>query len=585
MSDYRPDTCAYCYADTWCETRSNGKPQCRACKVERFFERVLYAPFGYHLQKWGRKVLRDLYGTVRPDTGLRQYRKGYISTGKQNGKSFIVGGLPIYHLLMEDELSPQAYGVASAKDQAGIVFEAAAGLVQANPDLQTRLKVLESTKRIVRRDGGGLYCVLSADGDVQDGKRPSLLIFDELHRFARKKAETVRTVLVKGMISRAPVVDGVQTGEPLMLQVTTSGDEHESPLWASEYEYAQQIISGGIEDPTYYAVIYQADAQRIQTEQDYWKSREARVAANPSHQDNGGFLADSEIEQAMLEAVRRPEKYHDYVRLNLNVPVVSTGTPVVNMPLWCEGSGGVDLRQWPEYDTDLLIRKWNLIPTSPEQAKRRCFVGVDLAWKTDLTAMACLFPPARGQELWHVVCFVWVPEEQVERIENSTRVPLRDWIRRGFVQTAPGPKMELETIEKKIRWAREMFGVREVCFDPWGGLDRSAELLAGEGFTCTEIEQKIPRLTHATKEFLALHQAKKLIHGNNPVLNWNVSCLALDSDHNDNVKPAKPKRDVSAKRIDLVSATINAGARAFLLHGKPVYRKSIFDNGPVVIPA
>jgi hypothetical protein len=34
----------------------------------------------------------------------------------------------------------------------------------------------------------------------------------------------------------------------------------------------------------------------------------ARVAANPSHEDNGGFLADSAIEAEMKEAIARPEK-------------------------------------------------------------------------------------------------------------------------------------------------------------------------------------------------------------------------------------------------------------------------------------
>src|SRR5690348_8394204 len=65
MAEYKPATCAYCQSDTWCETRRNGKPQCRACKIERFYEHVLYAPFpNYRLQGWGRKILRDLYGTL-----------------------------------------------------------------------------------------------------------------------------------------------------------------------------------------------------------------------------------------------------------------------------------------------------------------------------------------------------------------------------------------------------------------------------------------------------------------------------------------------------------------------------------------
>ena len=118
MVEYRPGTCAYCGAETWCEKRSDGTAQCRACKVERFFERVLYPPLGYKLQDWQRKILRALYGSVDARTGLRQYRRSYISVAKQNGKSFLLGGLPIYHLLMENEPQPEAYGVASARDQA-----------------------------------------------------------------------------------------------------------------------------------------------------------------------------------------------------------------------------------------------------------------------------------------------------------------------------------------------------------------------------------------------------------------------------------------------------------------------------------
>lgn len=571
---YRPETCVYCQTNTWCELRANGKPQCRACKVERFFELVLYPPLGYRLQEWQRSVLRDLYGTV-DERGLRQYRRCYISMAKQNGKSFLLGGLPIYHLLMENELNPEAYGVASAKDQAGIVFKAASMLVDVNPLLRSRLKVLESTKRIVRRDGGGTYIVLSADGDVQDGKRPSLLMFDELHRFTRKKAETVRTVLLKGMISRAPVVNGIETGEPLMLQTTTSGDEYESPLWFSEYEHAQSVVADPNFDSRYYARIWQADPKRLQSDKEYWMTREARVAANPSHEQHRGFLADRSIEAEMLEAVKRPEKYGDYVRLNLNVPAASTETPAVNMHQWYANAGPLDpagnliddLRKWPEYDVELLIRKWHL-------QKQPCYIGVDLAWTTDMTGMSLVFPPVANEldraigkpqkDKWKLLFFSWLPEGRISDIEKITRQPLASWVKRGFVSTVPGVKMSLLAIEDKIRWAAKTFEVREICYDPWGQLTRSMEILAAEGFTCVEINQKM-QLTHATKEFLAMYMNSEFCHGNNPVANWHVSCLSLERDKSDNVRPSKPARDISKKRIDLVAATVDALARATVL--------------------
>jgi phage terminase large subunit-like protein len=377
VADYRPETCAYCTADTWCEIRANGKPQCRACKVERFFSQVLYPPLGYTLMGWQRKVLRDIYGTVSPQDGRRRYRSGYISVAKKNGKSFLIGGLPIYHLLMENERNPQAYGAAAAKDQAGIVFNAAAQLVNANPDLKARLKVLPSTKRILRRDQGGFYAVLSADGDVQDGIEPSLAIRDEVHRWKTLRAETLHDVITKGQISRE---------EPLDIGITTASAEYESQMWWWEYQYAKQVLDGSLRSDSFYAAIWEADSKRIDSDPKYWKSRKARVAANPSHEDLGGFLKDSAIVRELEKALAEPSERSKYLRYHLNVPLKAQEDPVIDMSKWQLCGGGVDLRAWRNYDIDRLIETWAL-------RGRSCWAGVDASWTTDLTAVVFVFPP------------------------------------------------------------------------------------------------------------------------------------------------------------------------------------------------
>jgi phage terminase large subunit-like protein len=255
--------------------------------------------------KWQRKILRDIYGTLIPEDGTRQYRHAYISVAKQNGKSFVFGGLPIFHLLMEDEETPEAYGCAAAKDQASIIFKATTRLISANPELRHRFRVLESTKRILRRDGGGSYAVLSADGDLQDGTPPSLLLRDELHRWTTKRSETLYSVLTKGQVSR---------GEPLDIAITTAGSEYESPLWFAEYETAKQVLEGSISIRNRYAAIWAADEKRIHSDSEYWKSREARVAANPSHEDLGGFLRDSALADELELALMRPSERARYLR-------------------------------------------------------------------------------------------------------------------------------------------------------------------------------------------------------------------------------------------------------------------------------
>jgi hypothetical protein len=118
-----------------------------------------------------------------------------------------------------------------------------------------RYKILDSTKKIVRRDLRGSYEVLSADGDLRDGVRGSLNIRDEIHRWKTAKAETLRDVLTKGQISRR---------EPLDIQVTTAGAEYESPMWYSEYEYAKRVQAEPSINPHHYVMIFEADAKRLE---------------------------------------------------------------------------------------------------------------------------------------------------------------------------------------------------------------------------------------------------------------------------------------------------------------------------------
>ncbi len=336
--EYRPDTCAYCQAETWCEQRANGKPQCRACKVERFFDLVLYPPLKLRLLKWQREDLRAVYGAVRPEDGVRRIRRVFESMAKKNGKSFIAGGLPIYHMICETHVQRQeAYGAAAAKDQAGIVFRAAAALVNANSFLKDRLRIIDSTKRIVRRDGGGFYQVISADGDVQDGMEPSLGILDEIHRWTAEKAETLYTVMTKGMASRE---------EATAWEITTAGDPYKSQLWKDEYDYAKQILNGTLQSDRFHARIYEADQERLKKDPKYWESREARVAANPSHEDLGGFLKDENIREDLEKAKRNSKARRDFYRLNLNVSPDMLAEGAIDPVTWREFAGPIDLRDW-----------------------------------------------------------------------------------------------------------------------------------------------------------------------------------------------------------------------------------------------
>lgn len=549
---YKRDRCWYCLQegrinDTWCEYNGKtGEPQCRGCKIVRFYERLLYPPLKYLRLDWGREILRDLYGTVQPEDGRRVYDRAYISMAKKNAKSSWAAGLPLYHLLCENEPRAEAYGAAASKEQATTIFRHACEYIKGNPVLNEKLRILPGTKRILRRDGSGFYSVLSADGDMQDGFEPSLIIFDELHRWKTARAKTLYDVLTKGTISRK---------EALAIEVTTVGEENTAPVWQQEHELAEKVISGAIPGGRFYCRIWQADQKRLESEPDYWKSREARIAANPSHEDRGGFLKDAKIREELKKALINPNEKPGYLRYNLNLMISSIETRAIDMERWQEGGGGEDLRTWPIYDVDLLIRKWGLL-------NMPCWAGVDMSWTTDLSALSLLFPPGADNEPWSILLFFWLPEHNLAELEHSCKVPLRDWNRRGFIEAEPGSRcVRTESVLAKIRWAEEMFELREICFDPWN-FKREGDKLAEQGYASVEVPQQFRALTTPTKKLLEIYQDRKLRHGNNPVMNWHAGCLALQGDRKDNVQGVKPERSKSANRIDGWAATVNAMYRA-----------------------
>lgn len=548
--DYRPERCAYCGADTWCELRANGKRQCRGCKVERFFRYVLYAPLGYELLPWQCKDLRNIYGTVRPEDGRRQYRRAFIEVAKKNGKSFEIGGIPIYGLVGEEHVwNPEIYGGAAAKDQAGLVFKSAAMFVNANSDLQKHLKVLPSTKRIVRLDRTGFYAVLSADGEVQDGIEPYVSIRDEVHRWKTARAETLRDVMTKGQISRE---------EPLDIAITTAGAEYESPLWLEEYEHAKLVLENPALDPELYVSIYEPDLKRLTSEPDYWKSREARVAANPSHEDLGGFLKDAAIVAEQKKAESNPRAKSKYFRYHLNVPVKALEDPVIDMDQWrlCAGLE-TGLEHWKEYDPERLVSEWSL-------GGQDCWPGVDASWTTDFTAVAGVFPPFVDCPQWSLMAFFWMPEARVEDLERRCRVPLSKWIEQGFITATPGNGIDMRSVKERLCWFRDRFSVREVPYDRTNFRTEAMDLKDKDGIETFEVAQNFLQLGYPTKWLLASYGDRLLRHGNNPVLNWMAGCLQLKYDDHDNCQPAKPHRLKSAKRIDGMQAAVTALNRALL---------------------
>jgi phage terminase large subunit-like protein len=226
------------------------------------------------------------------------------------------------------------------------------------------------------------------------------------------------------------------------------------------------------------------------------------------------------------------------------------------MSKWQACGGGVDLRDWPTYDVDLLIRKWGLID-------KKCHVGVDASWTTDFTSVVFGFEPFGANGLWTFLPFFFVPEERVPELERICRLPFADWVQRGFVTATSGNAIDLRVVKDRIRWGREMFELQDLAFDRCNFRTEAMEL-QDEGISAIEVQQNFMQLSYPTKFILAKCLDQEIRHGNNPVYNWNAACLQLQYDRKDNCQPSKPERLKSSKRIDGIAATVTLLSHALV---------------------
>lgn len=539
----KPDDCSFCRKRVLFGIRvKTGQILCYGCRYVLFFERYLtlteeFAGQPFRLMPWQREVLSDIFGTINPETGLRQYEDVYLRVAKKNAKSTFVAGLCVTALSLASAggSTQKILGAATAMKQARYVYEPAATMVRASDELGRRLRILDSTNRIIRRDQPSTYyMVVSADGDINDGANPSMAICDELHRWRTRKSEELYAILRRGTITR---------DEPLHIDITTAGEVGESPICYQREEYCDNIERGVTEDPRFYFRRWGADLKKYA-----WDSREARVQANPSHEDNGGYLKDSALEKFCREAQNDPSKKSEYLRYHLNV-WVDAADPVIDMVRWRENHGGYDLWKDP-INVDDLIHLWGL-------AEKPCFVGVDIASSVDLTAVVLLFPPDTEDGVFTVLPFFWMPGARLRERELQDKVPYSQWVDRGLITATPGEATDYRSVVDRIRWASQLFSVVSYHFDPANSRQISVPLI-DEGYPCQEILQGFQSLNDPTSKLIELYLSRRLRHANHPVLNWNASCMALNRDRQGRIMPDKPDRARNSKRIDGIAALVDA---------------------------
>lgn len=474
------------------------------------------------------EIIRPLFGYKRAD-GSRLYRQCWVEIPRKNSKTTLAAGLALYGLLGDNEPSAQVIMGARDRMQARLCFDLARKIVEASPALRKRCRAVRSY--IEHPSSGSVLRAISGDSLSQHGLNASFCVIDEVHAHSSRELWDVLTTSVGAR--RQPIIFGI----------TTAGvyDVH-SIAW-EQHEYALRVARGEIVDPSYLAVMYNAERD------DDWKDPEIWRRVNPSL---GVTIMEDYLQEEVVRASVSPARATAFRQLHLGV--------------WTdEVERWIDPEAWAACDE----------PFRERNSQGPVFAGLDLSSTTDISALVLLHPYPDGT--YDVEPYFWIPEANILERERRDRVPYREWVAQGLVTATPGNLIDYEFIRAKILELKDRYPQMSLAYDPWNATALITSLME-QGVPCLPCRQGFATLSAPSKELERLVLAKGLRHGGHAVLHSHVASAQSTRDAAGNIKPSKSS---STSRIDGVVGLVMALNTAILSGSLDKYQ-SVYEQRGII---
>jgi phage terminase large subunit-like protein len=507
-----------------------GKPYAPADNLCAFIEQLPHvkgplAGEPIHLEPWQVFILATVFGWVKPD-GKRRFRRAYIEVPRGNAKSTLSSAVGLYMLAADNEGGAEVYSLATTRDQARIVFGDAQTMARGSPGFRARFGVAVGAHNINVLATGSKFEALSAEGSTLDGLNIHFGCVDELHAH---KTRTVYDVVETGTGKR----------DNSLLWVITTAGSNRAGICYEVRTFVTRLLEGVFEDDSQFGIIYGLD------EDDDWALEAALAKANP----NWGISVRPEVLLPLqAKAMQLPSAVNNFKTKHLN-EWVNADTAWMDMRAW-ERCGQAAL------DVDTF-------------AGQPCWIGLDLASKTDVAALVLVFVHPEIDGGYAVFGKYFLPEETVLASSNSQYA---GWMRAGRITVTPGNVTDFGWIEAELLDLASRFSIEAVAFDPFQATQLSTRMLA-EGLPMIEVRPTVLNFSEPMKTLEALVLQGKLAHDGDPVLTWMASNVVAHLDAKDNIYPRKERPE---NKIDGIVALIMALARALL---RPSAESSIYDQG------
>lgn len=501
------------------ESRPIRRPD-RAERVIQFFRHYLKIPSGvgagepFLPRPFQEAFIRDVYEPHDRITGNRIVRRAILSIARKNGKTGLIAGLALTHLVGPEQVkNGEIYSAANDREQASQVFKIARQMVEASPVLSRKLRVVPSTKTIVNYSNGSFFRALSAEAGTKHGFNPTVVIFDEL---AQAKKRDLYDVLDTSFGGRA---------EPLFITISTQSNDPEHIL--------SKLIDDGLSgtDPSIVCHLHAADEDcALDDEQQWYK-------ANPAL---GDFRDYKDLSSAIDKAIRMPSDEPKVRNLFLNQRVAPT-------------SSLISRKEWMACQDESVTF----------DDGERVYLALDLSSTRDLTALLMasvdnLTQIARDDST-RIQSFFWKPKDlvqsQSERDFGAGNKRYQEWEQAGHLAYSPGKSIDPSVVALAIAELVQKYNVLGLAYDRWRIEDLLREFdriglqaykddgseKAGSGLRLVPWGQGFRDMAPAIDALEVAVLERKLRHAPNPVLNWNMANAVATMDPSGNRKIDKEK--------------------------------------------
>lgn len=462
-----------------------------------------------HLEPFQVLLACAIYGfRHKKDPTRRMTTDVIVYIPRKAGKSTISSIIGLYELIY-GEAGAEVFTLATNRDQATIVFDAAKGIVEAMPSIVRNWFIVSKYQLSKKGDSQTMFRALSRDNKKSgDGKNASCAIIDEAAQIVDRNSIEV---VFSGMVARK---------NPLRVYITTASFTKETKFYEDMKMFESMIKGEAPDNPRWFGLLYGLDPQ------DDWRDEKIWKKANPMH---GISIYQDAIRERASQAALKPASLNEFLCKTLNVYVSAN-------------SAWIDTKYWEESKAEEK--------PDPEEV----FIGFDLAATRDLNAVCTL--KRYGEDDYYAKFQFFLPEEALNFIPSHYRPIFDQAIHSKILFITEGNVMDDRVISDYIKNECTKYNIREVGYDAYNAASLVARLHES-GIPVKKVGQGMAVLNNPSKHTEKLIMQHSIKHDGNPFVLWQLGNAEVYTDVNGNIKVRKNEADTNAK-IDGIIAMIIA---------------------------